>query len=237
MSRATPQIGHAELCTTTASFLGHEILPSVYGIVARQGLNFRRKFATVKPMTDQDEITRLKNEIAQLQARLEAQQLPVRSTAMPLIENYELIQDLARYCEGIVTERNVRKKHKLAESDWERLGSDEAFIEAIKRCREARVRSGAVTRERAQKIFTETPDILGQILKDDDASARHRIEAAREIRAVAATGPETQSPTEMFTININIGEDYKLQVSQPIRPTPGNNEIVDSTILPLEDDR
>jgi hypothetical protein len=235
MSRTTPQIGHTELCTTTASFLGHEILPSVCGIVARQGLNFRRKFATVKPMSDQDEITRLKREVSRLQELLDQRApVPIRS---PLIENFELIQDLARYCEGICSERNVRKKHKLAESDWERLGSDEAFIEAIKRCREARVRSGAVTRERAQKIFTETPDILGQILKDDDASARHRIEAAREIRAVAATGPETQSPTEMFTININIGEDYKLQVSQPIRPTPGNNEIVDSTILPLEDDR
>jgi hypothetical protein len=233
MSRATPQIGHAELCTTTASFLGHEIFPSVCGIVARQGLNFRRKFATVKPMTDQDEITRLKNEIAQLQARLEAQQLPIRSTTTPLIENFELLQDLARYCEGIVTERNVRKKHKLAESDWERLGSDEAFIEVIKRCREARVRNGAAAREKAQQVFVEAPTVLGEILSDKSANPRHRIEASRELRATASVGPEAQPTTEMFTININIGEDYRLQVSQPIRPTPGT---IEQESLLIEDD-
>jgi hypothetical protein len=189
--------------------------------------------------SDQAEIARLRNEIERLQKQLKAQQTstPVRSNTTSLIENFELLQDLARFCEGIVTERNVRKKHRLAESDWERLGSDEVFIEAIKRERERRVRNGATARERAQKLFTETPEVLGNILNDDEMSARHRIEAAREIRAVAAVGPEAQPTTEMFTININIGEDYKLQVSQPIRPTPGNNEIVDSTVLPLEDNR
>jgi hypothetical protein len=189
--------------------------------------------------SDQAEIARLRSEIERLQKQLKAQQTstPVRSNTTSLIENFELLQDLARFCEGIVTERNVRKKHRLAESDWERLGSDEVFIEAIKRERERRVRNGATARERAQKLFTETPEVLGNILNDDEMSARHRIEAAREIRAVAAVGPEAQPTTEMFTININIGEDYKLQVSQPIRPTPGNNEIVDSTVLPLEDNR
>src|SRR6266516_1425852 len=98
---------------------------------------------------DQTEITRLKREITQLRAQLEARQAPTPSTAS-LIDNFELLQDLARYCEGVVTERNVRKKHRLAESDWERLGSDEAFIETIKRTREARVRSGATAIEKAQ---------------------------------------------------------------------------------------
>jgi hypothetical protein len=162
------------------------------------------------------EIARLKREVARLQAQLKAQQTPEFTD---LRGNYEFVSDLARYCEGIVSEQNVRKKWRLSESVWTELGEDEAFIETIKRERERRVRNGATARERAQKLFVETPDVLGQILKDGEASSRHRIEAAREIRAVAATGPEAQSPTEMFTININIGEDYKLQVSQPIRPT------------------
>jgi hypothetical protein len=157
---------------------------------------------------DQTEIARLRREVARLQAQLEARQasVPVRPNTTPLIENHELIQDLARYCEGIVTERNVRKKHRLAESDWERLGSDEAFIETIKRCREARVRSGAVAREHAQKIFTTTPEVLNDILHGGDGiSPRHRIEAAREIRAVAATGPDAaQSSSEIFQITINL---------------------------------
>jgi hypothetical protein len=180
-----------------------------------------------------NEITRLRREIAQLQAQLKAQQTPEFTD---LRGNYEFVTDLSRYCEDIVSEQNVRKKWRLSESVWTELGEDEAFIEAIKRCREARVRSGAVARERAQKIFTTTPEVLGNILNDDDASARHRIEAAREIRAVAATGPEAQPTTEMFQITINIGEDYKLQVNQPIRSTPDNKEIVDNTTLPLLED-
>jgi preprotein translocase subunit SecD len=185
---------------------------------------------------DQTEITRLRKEIARLQKQLEARQassVPVRSDTASLLQNHELIQDLARYCEGIVTERNVRQKHKLSESTWTALGSDEPFIQAIKRERERRVRNGATARERAQKLFTETPEVLGNILNDDEMSARHRIEAAREIRAVAATGPEVHSTTEeRYVIQINIGDDYKLKIDQPIRPT------IDSTTIPMleEDD-
>jgi hypothetical protein len=67
-------------------------------------------------------------------------------------------------------------------------------------------------------------------------SSRNRIEAAREIRAVAATGPDAQPSSEIFQITINLGDDYKLQVRQPIRPTPGT---IDGTAIPMieEDDR
>jgi hypothetical protein len=171
-------------------------------------------------MDDQAEITRLKDEIEQLQKQLRAQQPEFTD----LRGNYEFVSDLARYCEGIVTEQNVRKKWRLSENVWTELGEDEAFIEVIKRERERRTRNGATARERAQKLFTETPEVLGNILNDDEMSARHRIEAAREIRAVAATGPETQPPMERFSITINLGADQVLRVDQPIRPTPGTIE-------------
>jgi hypothetical protein len=237
MSRATPQIGHAELCTTTASFLGHEILPSVCGIVARQGLNFRRKFATVKPMTDQDEITRLKNEIAQLQARLEAQQLPIRSNTTPLIENYELIQDACRFAEGLITEKAVRKKWHFDETTWSKLGEDEAFIEKVDRERDRRTKTGACARERAQQVFEKCPPALEKILDDKSANPRHVVEVSREIRAIAAVGPEAQPTTEMFTININLGANEVIRFSKPIAPgLDDNGNVIEQKPLPMLED-
>jgi hypothetical protein len=179
---------------------------------------------------DQTEIARLKREVSRLQAQLKAQQPEFTD----LRGNYEFVTDLARYCEGVVTEQNVRKKWRLSESVWVELGENEEFIEIIKRERERRVRNGACARERAQKLFTETPDVLGQILKDEEMSSRHRIEAAREIRAVAATGPEAHSTTEeRYVININLGAGEVIHIDQPIRP---NAKVIDSTAIPMIED-
>jgi|SRR5262245_23957171 len=186
--------------------------------------------------SDQNEIARLKREVARLQAQLKTQQAP-SDLAQTLITNTEFLTDMARFAEGLASEKDIRKKHRLAESDWERLGSDEAFIEAIKRERERRVRNGATARERAQKIFTETPEVLGNILNDDDASARHRIEAAREIRAVASVGPEVQSPAERFVITINLGADQVLRFNKPI--TPGiddDGRVIERKAIPMIED-
>jgi len=187
----------------------------------------------------QSELAQLREQVARLQAQLKAQQAstPIQSDTTSLINNHELIQDLARYCEGIVTEQNIRKKYRLAESEWERLGSDDELVETIKRERERRVRNGATARERAQKIFTTTPEVLGSILADDEMSARHRIEAAKEIRAVAATGPETQSPMERFSIVINLGADEVLRFNKPI--APGFNDdgsVIEQEPFPMIED-
>jgi hypothetical protein len=171
-------------------------------------------------MNDQDEITRLKDEIAQLQKQLRAQQ----PEFIGLRENYEFVSDLARYCEGIVTEQNIRKKWRLGEDVWTELGTDEVFVEAIKRCREARCRNGAAAREKAQKVFVKAPDVLDEILSDKNISPRHRIEASRELRATANVGPETQPTLERFIIRIDLGADQVLHIDQPIRPTPGTLE-------------
>src|SRR5262249_4892338 len=185
-------------------------------------------------MSDQDEILQLREQVARLQRQLKDQQLPVRSD---LINNHELVQDLARYVDGICTEQNVRKKHRLAESDWERLGSDEAFIEAIKRERERRVRNGATARERAQQVFTKVPGKLDKILDDKDANPRHVVEASRELRAITAVGAEAQSPMERFSIVINLGADEVLRFNKPI--APGFNDdgsVIDGAATPMIED-
>lgn len=186
------------------------------------------------PMNDdQNEIQQLRREISRLQEQLRAQQ--PSDLAQTLITKTEFLADMARFAEGALSESDVRKRHYLSDEDWERLGSDDALVRAIQDEKTRRIRNGTHAREKAQKVFVKTPDVLDEILSDKSASPRHRIEASRELRATAAVGPEAQPPTEMFHITINLGDDYKLQVSQPIRPTPGNNELIDSTVLPLED--
>jgi hypothetical protein len=181
-----------------------------------------RQLVKMDPTLMDSEIARLKREVSRLQAQLKAQQTPEFTD---LRGNYEFVTDLSRYCEGIVSEQNVRKKWRLSENVWTELGEDEAFIEVIKRCREARCRNGAAAREKAQKVFVKAPDVLDEILNDKNISPRHRIEASRELRATANVGPEAHSATEeRYVIQINIGEDYKLKIDQPIRPIPGTIE-------------
>ena len=45
-----------------------------------------------------------------------------------LIENREFISDMCRFSEGIVSEKALRKKYRLAESDWEKLKENELVL-------------------------------------------------------------------------------------------------------------
>src|SRR5262249_5269393 len=145
------------------------------------------------------------------------------------------ISDLARFAESIYTEAAVRKKWRLDDATWSRLAEDEDFIEKVEATKTTRIRNGSSAREKAQHLFTETPAVLGEILRDDNASPRHRIEASREIRAVAATRPETTPASDRFVIQINLGEDYKLRFDKSITPVSNDKdvEIIDSTLLPM----
>src|SRR5262245_63580335 len=105
-----------------------------------------------------------------------------------LIENHEFITDCARYAEGLLSEKEVKKKYRFDDQTWERLGEDEALIEAIEAEKTRRIRNGSTARERAQQLFATAPNVLGDILHDDGTSARSRIESARELRQIADSG-------------------------------------------------
>jgi hypothetical protein len=135
------------------------------------------------------------------------------SDAGSLINNHEFISDLCRYAEGIFTEAAVKKKWHFDDVSWKSLGEDEALVEAIELEKTRRTRNGSTARERAQVLFAETPTVLGNILRDDGMSPRHRIEAAREIRQVAANEAENRA-ADRFVINIDLGADYKLTIDK-----------------------
>jgi len=191
--------------------------------------------------SDQTEIARLRREVSRLQAQLEARQasVPVRSNAASHIENFELIQDACRFAEGLITEKAVRKKWHFDETTWSKLGEDEAFIEKVDRERDRRTKTGACARERAQQVFEKCPPALEKILEDKSANPRHVVEVSREIRAIAAVGPEAQSASEIFQITINLGAGEVIHFSKSI--TPGiddNGNVIEQKPLPMiEDDR
>ena len=66
--------------------------------------------------------------------------------------------------------------------------------------------NGTAAQESAAKIFTEAPEVLGSILRDNHASPRHRIEASKELRATARSGDEKPgADAERIIVTINLG--------------------------------
>jgi hypothetical protein len=141
------------------------------------------------------------------------------------------VRDCVRFYEGIITEEAVRKRYRLSEATWTSLGNNEALIDAIEAEKVRRIRNGDSARERAQKIFAEAPNVLSDILHDDSTSPRHRIESVRELRQIAANGPEAPpaAAAERFVITINLGGDHVEHYDKPLAigadDTSPRNEI------------
>jgi hypothetical protein len=147
-----------------------------------------------------------------------------------LLDNTEFILELCRFSENLTTEAAVRKRFRLPDDVWEGLGKDEELVAAIEAEKVRRIRNGATARERAQQLFASVPDTLGKILNAaDDVSPRHKIESARELRAIAAnTGPEAAPATdEKFTITIVLNADEKIRVSKATGIIPHDVETIE----------
>ena len=126
-----------------------------------------------------------------------------------LIENHEFITDCARYAEGLLSEKDVKKRHHFDEATWERLGENDTLIERIEAEKLRRIRNGSTKRERAQKLVAQAPGVLGDIMLDGNASPKHRIDASKTLDAFAANGPEATAAADRFIITINLGSDVE----------------------------
>jgi hypothetical protein len=145
-----------------------------------------------------------------------------------LIENHEFISDMCRFSENILSEKAIRKKYRLAESDWEKLNDDE-LVRAIEAESLRRVRNGDCKRERAQQLVTKAPGILDGIASDVGASPRHRIDAIRTLDTFATNGPQGAPAADRFQITINLGADTVLKYDRSIAPDPNDRDPNDPT--------
>ena len=124
-----------------------------------------------------------------------------------LEDNQEFVADCCRYAENILSEAAVKKKYRFDEATWEKLGSNDALIEAIETEKIRRVRNGSTKREKAQQLVVQAPDVLGGIMLDASASPKHRIDSAKALDAFAANGSEAAPASDRFQITINLGAD------------------------------
>ena len=68
----------------------------------------------------------------------------------------QLVVDLARYREGLVDEKAIRKKFRLANDVWEALGDDDELIRAVEAEAVRRIAAAAL-KESARKCWSRAP--------------------------------------------------------------------------------
>jgi hypothetical protein len=136
----------------------------------------------------------------------------------------EFIKDCARSVEGSLPESDLRAKYDLSDEDWAGLAKNEQLLRAVHTEIDRRIANGECAREAAQRHHARVPSVLNEILQNEAISPRHRIEAAKELRQVAAGARENIGSSERFIISIDLGEDCRLvkEFEQPVR-VPGDD--------------
>jgi hypothetical protein len=141
------------------------------------------------------------------------------------------VDDLTRFAEGgLLSESAIRKKWRLSEDVWEKLGADDELVRAIDKNRIQRIRNGAFKRERSQQLVTKAPDVLSNLLLNEKNSPKHRIDAAKTLDAFAANGPEATVEQERFFIRIDLSADTrdpKDVLTIEATPRPGTSKRIE----------
>jgi hypothetical protein len=137
-----------------------------------------------------------------------------------------LIDDSARYTEGLLTDEDLRGVWRMSRSELVALKNDAQLIEAVRNAMCRRAQDGSAAREAARKAFLKAPRILEQILDDPLTPVRGKIEASRELRAAADfPSNQTSSSGEIFSIVIDLGAAgaETLRYSGQLHPNQSRN--------------
>ena len=149
-----------------------------------------------------------------------------------LEDNQEFVVDLCRFAEGLLTEAAVKKKYRFDDATWETLGSNDALVEAIENEKIRRIRSGQQKREKAQQLVVKAPDVVAAIMLDDNANARHRIDASKTLNDFASNGPESAPASDRFIIQINLGADtVRFDKSRAVDPNDIDPYNIDTSVV------
>jgi hypothetical protein len=141
------------------------------------------------------------------------------------VANHELIVDLARFAETVLTERQVKKKWRFADEQWDALNND-AVVEAVEAEKLRRVRDGSAKRELAQKHIIKAPDVLNSLMLDDKTNPKHKIDSIKAMEQLATSGSQQGGGSgDRFIIQINLnGEDSAgndvLRFDKALAPSP-----------------
>jgi hypothetical protein len=151
----------------------------------------------------------------------------LRGRLIPL-EDDELIENLARFADGTLSEAAVKSRHHLSDEDWITLGANDKLVELVEARKLVRIRSGATKSERAQIEIIDAPSILGGIMRGPN-NARHVIDAVKTLDSLASTGAEAAAAGAKFEITINLGGDHIEHYSESITINPTDTNPNDDT--------
>jgi hypothetical protein len=134
------------------------------------------------------------------------------------------VLDICRHVEDLISSEALRTKYGLLDDDaYTALGNNEPLQRAIATAKERRIRDGTAQREKASLRWNSAIDVVNAIVQDPTASAKHRLDGARELRACAQAGSEADKPAgdkELYVINIRFGGNtiHKELELTPIAP-------------------
>lgn len=126
-----------------------------------------------------------------------------------LIEDHGFVVDLARFRENLLDEKAIRKKYRLANDIWEKLGEDDLLIRKVEEESVRRIRDGSCKRERAQALVVKAPEVAASIMNDVEANARHRLDAYKVLDDFSANGPAGAPAADRFQITIVLNTDVE----------------------------
>ena len=152
----------------------------------------------------------------------------LRNCSIPL-EDDELVENLARFADGTLSEAAVKARHHLSNEEWAALGESDRLVELVEAAKLRRIRTGATKRERAQIEIVDAPPILGGIMRDPNANERHRINSIKVLDGLASNGAEAAAAGARFEITINLGADHIEHYSKSIAIDPDDANDVDTT--------
>jgi len=135
--------------------------------------------------------------------------ITLRGVAVPLNSDVggAFITDLSRNKERLLSDDRVCEKYDIQPANWTQITQSKAIRLAVNAEHERRMLNGTAAQEAAARIFTESPEVMGSILRDQQANPRHRVEASRELRATARFDDDEKpsADAERFVITINLG--------------------------------
>jgi len=140
------------------------------------------------------------------------------------------VTDCARNRERLFSDDQIREKYEItSDADWTTITQSKPLRLAINSECERRMLNGDAARENAAKQFVKAPEVLGKILEDERNSPKHRIDAARELRATArAEDEKTGDTTDRVIVTINLGNAPEDKLIFDCGPPRQNKEALDA---------
>jgi hypothetical protein len=152
------------------------------------------------------------------------------------------VEDVCRMLETNTSAEALRTKYGLLDDGaWADLSANEPLQRLVGAQKEKRIRDGATQREKASLRWNSAIDVVNSIVQDPAASAKHRLDGAKELRACAVAGSEADKQAgdkERYIINIRFGGNtiHKELELKPIAPERKEEESPPLKLIERDED-